>query len=335
MTLTVDDIRPREVMSGQQAAVAVDVEWLAQRRSVFEAVPCPACSADRPVPLYEKNAVRHVRCASCGTQYASPRPPEAVLNEFYERSENYKYWAEHIYPRSSEARRKRLFQPRATFAAEIARRSGIRNGRLLEVGAGYGWFCEEAAATGAFGRIVGMEPTPHLANVCRRRGIEVVESPYEAYWPHEGFDFVASFEVIEHLHDPGKFVSWCTRILNPGGILLLTCPNIAGFETTCLGAASGTIDHQHINLFSPNSIKGLLHRHGFDSIEVDTPGELDVEIVREALQTATVKPDQVGAFVAKLLLEGNTEARDSFQSFLKSSGNSSHMRIVARRATGG
>jgi 2-polyprenyl-3-methyl-5-hydroxy-6-metoxy-1,4-benzoquinol methylase len=256
------------------------------------------------------------------------------LNEFYERSENYKYWAEHIYPRSSQARRERLFRPRATFAAEIAGRSGIRNGRLLEVGAGYGWFCEEAAATGAFGRIIGMEPTPHLANVCRQRGIEVVESPYEAYAPKEGFDFVASFEVIEHLHDPGKFVAWCARILNPGGILLLTCPNIAGFETTCLGSASGTIDHQHINLFSPRSIEELLRRHGFGTIEIDTPGELDVEIVREALQNSAVTSDQVGAFVARLLIEGSVDTRQSFQAFLKSSGNSSHMRIVARRPSG-
>lgn len=41
-----------------------------------------------------------------------------------------------------------------------------------------------------------------------------------------GFDFVSSVEVIEHLENPTAFLRSIARLLKPGGIAILTTPNV-------------------------------------------------------------------------------------------------------------
>jgi 2-polyprenyl-3-methyl-5-hydroxy-6-metoxy-1,4-benzoquinol methylase len=39
------------------------------------------------------------------------------------------------------------------------------------------------------------------------------------------FDSVVSFETIEHVPDPARFVAECARVLKPGGNFLVSTPN--------------------------------------------------------------------------------------------------------------
>lgn len=45
-------------------------------------------------------------------------------------------------------------------------------------------------------------------------------------YPGEAFDVVISSETIEHLERPRQFVRECYRILRPGGLFILTTPNV-------------------------------------------------------------------------------------------------------------
>ena len=299
--MKVADIRPDALMAGQQAAMQRDIAMLQTRRAEFVETPCPACG-DVGAPLYEKYGMTHRRCAGCATQYVSPRPSPAVLRDFYRGSENYAYFARHIFPSSAEQRRERLFRPRAAMVADLVRTSGMDRPSLVEVGAGYGLFCEEVRATGAFGRIVGIEPTPDLA----------------------------AFEVIEHLFDPAAFLTACRWLVRPGGRILLTCPNIQGFDTILLGSASSAVDHEHLNYFNPDSMALLLRRAGFEDIEVTTPGRLDVDLVRRALAEGTVAPAQLGPFLAHLLDRDDAGTDALLQDFLRSARLSSNLQAVAR-----
>jgi 2-polyprenyl-6-hydroxyphenyl methylase/3-demethylubiquinone-9 3-methyltransferase len=306
------------------------VEWLKARSHQFEPVACPACGTDAPVRLYMKYGTQHNRCPECQTQYVSPRAPEPLLIEFYSVSENAKYWAKHIYPTAQDTRRKRLFKPRAELAAEIAAKHGFTGGVLVEVGAGYGMFCQEAKATGAFRRIIGIEPEQKLADICASGGVEVVADGYENAMFDEQPGMIVCFEVIEHLHDPHKFMQWCAGKLAPGGVLMLTTPNGAGFETTTLAERSHTIDHQHINLLNPKSIERLARRVGFAEVEVTTPGQFDVELVRRAFAEKRVTAEVLGPFLTQLARDADEATCNAFQQFLRDTGLSSHMRMIAR-----
>ena len=43
------------------------------------------------------------------------------------------------------------------------------------------------------------------------------------------FDVVISFEVLEHLQDPSNFLKEIQRVTKPGGLILMSLPNIASF----------------------------------------------------------------------------------------------------------
>ena len=202
---------------------------------------------------------------------------------------------------------------------------------LLEIGAGYGIFCQEATKTGAFSRVIGVEPTPGLAKVCRDKGIDIIESSYESLDPNLRADVVACYEVIEHLQSPQKFMEWVLRTLTPGGFLVMTCPCISGFETTVQGRHSGTIDHQHVNLFSAASLPLLAQRIGFVDVELETPGQLDAELVKQAIAKGKYNREALGEFLEQVLVDATPEVLASFQAFLRAAGRSSHMRLVAHK----
>jgi SAM-dependent methyltransferase len=326
--MKIDDIRPIDAMAGQRAAMQADIEWLNAQSARFVTAPCPACDADEARSLYEKYGMRHVICGRCQTQYVNPRPGPDLLAEFYARSANYAYWAKHIFPASAEARRIKLFRPRAQVVAELARTSGVSSGTLIEVGAGYGQFCDEIKTIGIFERVIAIEPTPHLAEACRALGLETICAPYEQVTIDGKADVVACFEVIEHLFAPKDFLQWSHTILRPDGILFLTCPNSAGFETLLLGKASGAVDHEHLNLFTPESLALLAERQGFRGIDVTTPGELDVELVQQALDAGDVLENELGPVLKRLISRAD---RSKLQEVIRDAKLSSNMRLVAHR----
>ena len=324
-----EDIRPAESMLGHPEAMASDIAWLNARKDQFRPVSCPACGTDDFRPLYVKDGMSHVGCKVCGAQYVTPRPTEEVLAGFYAQSRVYAHFARHVFPASHQVRQERIFGPRARRLAAMTRGRGL-TGTFLEVGAAHGMFCDAVRRLAQFARIVGIEPTPELAGICRDKGFEVLESVYEQVELDEQVDVIANFEVIEHLHDPGKFLAWCFGQLRSGGGMFLSCPNIRGFETLALGARSKTIDHEHINLFNPTSLQRLAERIGFTEVTVITPGELDMDIVGRALRDGTVTADDLGPVVTTLL-ESPTQVRSAFQNFLKANQLSSHMMMMAFR----
>lgn len=329
--MKVDDIRPDELLQGQQAAMWQDIEFLRSRSYEFVEVNCPACGSDKRQTLYEKYYMTHRLCEDCETQYISPRPTGALLGEFYATSENYKYWAANIYPRSAEMRREKMFRPRAQMVSALQSGSGRSGGLLVEVGAGWGLFCEEVARIGAFDQIVGLEPSPDLAETCRRKGLDIIEKPFEDTKLSNKADVIVLFEVIEHLHDPKRFVRWAFENLIDGGILVLSCPNIKGFDMLLLGSEANAIDHQHLNYFHPASMIRLLQGNGFGEVEVTTPGSLDVDLVRRAWRKGLIDEALLGPVLSPILNADDPETLENFQSVLCRVNLSSHMMAVARK----
>lgn len=331
-TLTEQEIRPAELMDRARIAILTDVGRMLSRISEFVLVRCPACDADRPRFRYEKNSLRYEECQECETLYINPRPSPEVLAWFYKGSPNYAYWNEFIFPASEAARRQKIFVPRVDRVLEICERYGVPTKALIEVGAGFGTFCSEVQSRDVFERVVAVEPTPDLAQTCRTRGLEVLESPVEQInlGEDELFDVAANFEVIEHLFDPASFVADMGKLLRPGGILVIACPNGKGFDVETLGPLSNTVDHEHLNYFNPASLSALIERSGFETLESFTPGKLDAELVRTQILSGTYDvSDQ--PFLKKLLVDEWDQLGQAFQDFLVQHSLSSNMWIVARK----
>jgi len=311
-------------------AIKVDIDWLTSRRQQFVAVSCPACGGSSFKHHFAKFGFDFDRCGDCRTVFMNPRAPAELLGEFYKRSAVYEFWNEYVFPASRTARIEGIFKPRLARILELCQGNNVPRGMLVEIGAAAGMFCEEALRTKTFERVVGIEPNAVQAEKCRSLGIEVIEDPVERAAEFDrSADVVVCFETIEHVFDPGALIAWCGDLLSPGGLLILTCPNSEGFDILTLATQSDSIDAEHINLFNPHSLKLLVESMGLDVLECTTPGELDVEIVRNKVVAGEYSLENQ-AFLERVLLSEWGTLGHAFQEFLKANRLSSHMWLVAR-----
>ncbi len=324
-----DDIRPDLLRVAQQEALDWDIRWLLDRRTQWADVDCPACAGPGHAREFDKNGFAYRRCADCGTLFTSPRPTEGVLKEFYALSRNYDFFNEHIFPASEEARLQQIFRPRAAFVARLCADHGIRKGRMLEIGAGFGTFVRAVRELGFLDSITVVQTGP-LAQQCLQRGADTVIPDLMGALPGQGlFDLIACFEVIEHAFDPRAFLQHARAHLRPGGLMVLSCPNVRGFDLAELGALSDSVDHEHLNYFHPQALMALLERAGLRHLSHSTPGRLDVELVRKKwLANPELARDP---FLAQLLLGADDGPRQAFQEFLAANRLSSHLVMVATK----
>ncbi len=325
-----DDIRPQVYKEKMEEAKQADILNLAGQKKDFVRVDCPACGSSDSAPAFEKYSFQFSCCRECGTVFMNPRATPEILDKFYSQSLLYDIWNKYVFPASEDVRRNKIFRGRVEKILDICRKFDIKTGCLVEVGAGFGIFCEEIISTKQFDKVIAIEPGEKLAESCRSRGIETIEKSIDAIdsLPLRP-DVVASFEVIEHLFSPYDFLTNCKRLMAPQSIIALTCPNYKGFAILELGIEAESIDHEHINLFNPDSLQVLLKRCGFDVLECFTPGEIDADIVRNKILQGKHKVSD-DSFLKTVLIDRWDELGSKFQTYLRDNNLSSHMWLVAK-----
>ncbi len=102
--------------------------------------------------------------------------------------------------------------------------------RLLDLGAGMGGFAVAAALGGA--EVAVSEYNPAYCAISRLRAMRhglrlpIVNAAGEALpFPKQHFDCVVCWDVIEHVQDPRQVLAEIARVLQPGGIALITVIN--------------------------------------------------------------------------------------------------------------
>lgn len=323
------EIRPQALFNEYLALAVKDVSRFFGDKSVFVKAPCPGCGSEAYSTGLEKLGFRYVVCSDCGSLYLSPRPTTDMIDAYYRDSAAVKFWGTRFFKETAEARRLKLFRPRARLVEEWSARVGVaRSGSFADIGSGYGLFLEEVARLGRFDRVIGIEPAPHLAAVCRKRGFDIIEKPLEEVENLE-VSFATAFEVLEHVYDPVAFLASVRGVLAPGGLLLFTTLTVSGFDIQVLWEHSKSVHPpHHINLMSLNGIRQVVERAGFEVLDLSTPGKLDVDIVRNIVtEDPTIPLDR---FSRKIALESDEEAREAFQTFLQEHQLSSHICVIAR-----
>jgi SAM-dependent methyltransferase len=113
------------------------------------------------------------------------------------------------------------------YAYHAAARMVSPGHRVLDVGFGEGYGSTILVSAGA--EYVGLEVEAAAVEHARAR----YDGTFETYdgaripAPDDSFDFVVSFQVIEHVDDPGPWVAEIRRVLREGGRALFTTPNRA------------------------------------------------------------------------------------------------------------
>jgi 2-polyprenyl-3-methyl-5-hydroxy-6-metoxy-1,4-benzoquinol methylase len=110
-------------------------------------------------------------------------------------------------------------------AALTAARAIDLTGRVLEFGAGTGTLIARLTAESAVGTLTGADLLPRPEGIAHQ--VEWIQADLNVPLPcaDASFDAIISTEVIEHLENPRAVFRELSRLLRPGGSLLLTTPN--------------------------------------------------------------------------------------------------------------
>jgi SAM-dependent methyltransferase len=216
--------------------------------------------ASRKQPEYMH--YRLVACPVCDLIYASPAPgPETLAGAYvtaaYDSSEESK-WAARTY--------RSLLRPVLASLGGAAR-AGL--GSALDIGAGDGAFLEQLLAAG-FRHVEGVEPSdaPRLSARPDIRPLihEGLFSP--EVFDGQRFDLITCLQTIEHVHDPLALCRDAWSLLEDGGALFIVCHNRRAASARLLGRHSPIFDVEHLQLFSPRSLRQLLGESGFTDVSV-------------------------------------------------------------------
>ena len=321
------EIRSRDVLDEYLKLVEKDVKHFFDPKS-FISVNCPACHGSSFFPEFEKLGFQYVSCESCNTLFVNPRPSFEMLKKFYSDSPSTHFWAEKFFKPMAEARRDKIFRPRAEYASKIL---GSRKGAVVgDVGAGFGLFLEELRKLSPGNEYFAIEPSLDMSDICAEKRLKVKRMCLEDICDLDGgFDLLTAFELFEHLYDPVGFLKKSFSLLKPGGHLLLTTLNGNGFDILLLWGRSKSIaPPHHLNFLNPDSAGRLLKSIGFDIAEITTPGRLDWDIVEGMIKNEGI---DLGRFWNLLAKVGTEVAKDELQGWVSQNNLSSHMRILVKK----
>jgi len=325
-----EQIRPHGLASEYQKIIIDDRKKLLENKNNFVEIPCPACQNNDTDYSFNKNGFNLVTCKKCETLFINPRPTMDMLVKYYQNSKAINYWAEKIYPSSQENRRLCISTPRAKKITNICLEQKISTQVLFDVGAGDGSFCEEIKKIGVFEKVIAIEPSHKNATVCRNKGLNTIEKNIENVHNIQKADVITNFELIEHLFCPEDFIKACKKNIKKNGLLIITTPNIKGFDLLTLKKLSNNIGGpNHLNYFNIKSISILLKKCGFILVEVLTPGKLDAELVRKKIISQELDVSQQ-PFLKHILIDEWENLGSKFQNFLAENLLSSHMWIIAK-----
>jgi len=236
----------------------------------LEQVACDLCGADDAEPLLDLEDIlagttpdrfRLVRCRRCGLRYLNPRPVAEELARFY--PEDYA-----PFTRRGIAARVRDWQRRRDVAS-LWRYLGPP-ARVLDVGCGTGDLLRAIRDRGN-PEVLGIEPSPQAVRIARERwDLDVRQGDLHAVrLPTASVDAVLLSHVIEHLPSPSATLAEITRVLRPGGALILWLPNAASWAARFWRENWIGYDvPRHLYAFTPATLGALLARHGFTVTEI-------------------------------------------------------------------
>jgi SAM-dependent methyltransferase len=248
-------------------------------------IPCALCGGERFKPALSCEGFFYVKCVACGLVQINPQPVAAAVQCRYGQSFGSAYL---VYERENEE----AFLNLQKLALADAGFAGIER-ELMDTSGGAPTVLDVGCATGTLlaflrdrgWRTTGVEISPSADYARRERGLDVRSQNLEdCRFPAGTFDLALASHLIEHLNDPGAFFREIWRVMRCGACLMLTTPNIDGFQARLMGGQWRSAIFDHLYLFSKNTITAMLKAYGFTVEGVYTWGGLAAGIAPAPLK---------------------------------------------------
>jgi SAM-dependent methyltransferase len=168
----------------------------------------------------------------------------------------------------------------------VARGARMQGAKLLDVGTFTGEFLEAAHELKM--TVYGTELQKDAVAMANKKfpGRVMQANVYSTRFPKKNFDVITLLGLIEHVTTPDLMIERVTKLLRPGGIIMLQTPNSDSWLAHLMGKLwFPYAPVEHINLFSRQSLERLLIRNGYTHISYQRHvKQLPVDYVYENLR---------------------------------------------------
>lgn len=236
--------------------------------TIIHHTACPVCDSADIHPVLtardytvSKDIFEIAECSHCTARFTQNIPDAASIGRYYQ-SENYishsntsKGLVNRLY---HQARKITLNQKRSLVESV----TGLKNGNLLDVGAGTGFFVDTMRKAGW--KVTGLEPDETARARAGEMNILLNESTDLFKLPPASFDVITMWHVLEHVHDLHGYLKQLKTLLQENGKLIIAVPNYTSADAGIYKEYWAAYDvPRHLYHFSPKSMELLLNRHGF------------------------------------------------------------------------
>ena len=220
---------------------------------------CRLCGSDRSEPWHQRGAYALRLCSTCHNAWLPDDQLPENLAEMYSREyfegtgdQGYGDYLGDADVMARNCRRRLAWIERLT-----------PSGRLLDVGAAYGYLLGEARQRGW--ECEGVEIAADVAQAAAQRtGIPITAGDFLAADLRPGYQVVSFFDVLEHMPDPSACLARARELLAPDGWVVVETGDRTSAVARLLGANWYFIDPpQHLAYFSAAGLETSLRTAGF------------------------------------------------------------------------
>jgi 2-polyprenyl-3-methyl-5-hydroxy-6-metoxy-1,4-benzoquinol methylase len=201
-------------------------------------------------------------CQECGFLFTQEVPVEAEIGRYYEAPD----YISHTNTRKGVMNavyhlvRSYMLGNKARL---ITRAAHLKRGRLLDIGAGTGYFAD--AMLRRKWQVEAIEKSPQ-ARAFAQEHFELEIKPETALqeFAPQSFDIITLWHVMEHLETLNQTWERLHELLDKKGRLVIAVPNCSSYDAQRYGADWAAYDvPRHLWHFTPTTIQKLASKHGF------------------------------------------------------------------------
>lgn len=216
------------------------------------------------------------QCEKCGLEQTVPLPTSEELKALYETY--YNFGGEGSDSTSFYVQLRKLFQNSwlwdfwLKIDGDISFHTLHGKGRLLDVGCNEGRGLIRYQSCGYL--VEGLELNSKAADVARKKGFVVHSDLIEQFEPIEKYDVVVLSNVLEHSLNPAEMLRHVASVLNPGGLVWISCPNSQSWLRAVFGRfwINWHVPFHTVH-FSPDTLREVLKKSQFGIVKMrqETP----------------------------------------------------------------
>jgi SAM-dependent methyltransferase len=250
----------------------------------LEQATCELCGSTKAKVFWNKNAHKclsvtikddkdigihnvNVICKNCGLVYTSPRMTKDTLDEFY-RTTYRTIYGSNAEQNIIAERNHAMKGLEILFGSKIKRMFGPT--RFLDVGCSTGQFVEIYKQAMIQNRLpvqaTGIEASEDYSRLGQGRGNRIINEDFLQWETEENFDIITIMNTLEHMYSPVATLQKIHELLDVGGHVLISVPNIENVLVS--RNMDAFMSNAHLYNFSPQTLISMLQKTGFEPVAI-------------------------------------------------------------------